>query len=164
MFWDERLLKHSSLILSSLNSINRQRFCPVILERELKSKSKEEKSKLIFVETSFLQKRIGLNSERKNAFLIKRFLIVLKDRFFPLSFLQIRKRSPYHSQILLSQKAQVMKSMKSCPQNLLFIIFDLQNPYLKIYLLSPFLQDHNKIHFNLWSWFLQKRCMQFLRC
>lgn len=163
MFWDERLLKHSSLILSSLNSINRQRFCPVILERELKSKSKEEKSKLIFVETSFLQKRIGLNSERKNAFLIKRFLIVLKDPYFLLNFLQIRRRSPFHNQILLSQKARVMRLMKLCPQNL-FIIFDLQNPYLKKYLLSPFLQDLNKIHFNLWSWFLQKRCMQFLRC
>lgn len=163
MFWDERLLKHSSLILNSLNSISRQRFCPVILERELRSRSKDEKSKLMFVETSFLQKRIGLNSERKNAFLIKRFLIVLKDRFFHLSCLQIRKRSPYHSQILLSPKAQVMRLMKLCHQNL-FIIFDLKNPYLQKYLLSPFLQDLNKIHFNRWSWFLQKRCMQFLRC
>lgn len=98
-----------------------------MLERRLKSRSIDEKSKLKFVEQLFLQKRIEMNSRKKNVFLTKRFLTVLKDLFFHSNCLLTRKRSRYHNKILLKMtKDRVMKLKKSFHKNK-FNMFDLQN-------------------------------------
>lgn len=166
MCYDERLLKRSSLTLNSSNSINRQRFCPVMLERELRSKFNDEKSKLMFVKTSFHQKKIEMSLKRKNVCSTRRFLTVLKDLFFLWNYLPIRKRSQYHIKILMNlMEARVMKLMKWCHLNHKFNMFDLKNHNLSMKcLLNKLLQDHSKIHFNRMSWFLLRLCMQFSRC